>query len=230
MIAAGLAALMLFGTASASSQEAINSFFTYYYINPRPVQSLDFLEPLNATYKELKGKSLADVAERGGIRSFYAEIFESSPDTVKEVERRLPNLPVDIRIFVNEAIARCNSPECERVRGTPFQVKDEPLSPSLLDDYWAAFAATGDRIYVEKVIAALSLLETRGDVERLMVGGAAKWSLSSNAYQHSKVLRICEDAELSAQEPTKTVLKQLIREAQAERATKHPPEPADGKI
>lgn len=225
MIAAGMVAAVLLGAGAVKSQEEIGSFLTYYYLDPKPVQSLDYLEPLNTAYQEAKGLTLADVAERGGIRSFYAAIFASSPEAVREIERRLPDLPVDIRVFVNEAISRCDSAKCERLRGTPFHAPDEPLSPSTLDDHWAAFGATGDRLYVEKIIAALPLLEVRGDVERLLVGGAAKWSLSSNAYQHARVLAICEDAERSAEEPTRSVLKALIEEAKAERASNPPPEP-----
>jgi len=43
--------------------------------------------------------------------------------------------------------------------------------------------ATGDEQHVKVVTAALSLLNVRGDPMRLMVGGAAKWALESNAYQ-----------------------------------------------
>ena len=50
-----------------------------------------------------------------------------------------------------------------------------------LDDAWASFMATGNEQHVKVVTAALSLLNVRGDSMRLMVGGAAKWALESNA-------------------------------------------------
>lgn len=50
-----------------------------------------------------------------------------------------------------------------------------------LDDAWASFMATGNEQHVKVVTAALSLLNVRGDPMRLMVGGAAKWALESNA-------------------------------------------------
>jgi|CXWL01.1.fsa_nt_gi hypothetical protein len=226
-----LCALALFSaTETAKDDEAMGKWLTYYYLDPKPLEAVAHLKPLNDAYVRIKGSSLAEVSERGGIRTFYSEIFESSPDAVKEIERRLPELEVDIRVFVNAALARCDSQECERVRGFPIEKREEPLSVSLLDDYWAAYMATGEKSHVEKVISALPLIEVRGDVDRLMIGGAAKWSLSSNAYQHSRVLQICEETELSASEPLKGILKKVILEAKSERLKNPPPEPLKDEI
>ena len=212
-----LCAIALFGAAEApKADEEMGKWLTYYYLDPKPLEALDYLKPLNDAYGRMKGSSLAEASKRGGVRSFYSEIFESSPEAVKEIEQRLPELEVDIRVFVNSALVRCDSAECERVRGFAFAGKEEPLSVSALDDYWAAFTATGDKVHVDKVISALPLIEVRGDVDRLMIGGAAKWSLSSNAYQHSRVLEICKDSMLDASEPLKGILKAIISDAELE--------------
>jgi hypothetical protein len=115
------------------------------------------------------------------------------------------------------------------LRGFPLSEREEPLSVAALDDYWAAFVATGDKVHVEKVISALPLVEVRGDVDRLMIGGAAKWSLSSNAYQHSRVLEICKAAAMVAEEPGKKLLNEIIAEAEKERAKNPPPEPRESE-
>jgi len=58
-----------------------------------------------------------------------------------------------------------------------------------------------------------------------LTGGAAKWSLASNAYQHTRVLTILEQEVSTAKPPTKALLQELIEGAKAERAKSPPPEP-----
>ena len=84
----------------------------------------------------------------------------------------------------------------------------------VLDALWGYFMATGDDAPVVRIMAALPWMEVRGDIPRLSVGGAAKWSLTSNAAQHERVLRICR-AQLSRQpKDVATVLRQVIQEAE----------------
>jgi hypothetical protein len=58
-----------------------------------------------------------------------------------------------------------------------------------------------------------------------VTGGAAKWSLASNAYQHGRVLAILEREVATAEAPTRALLEELIDKAKAERAKTPPPEP-----
>src|SRR5260221_671538 len=44
----------------------------------------------------------------------------------------------------------------------------------------------------DRVIDALPFLDANGDEVRAVTGGAARWSLTSNAVQHPRVLEICE--------------------------------------
>lgn len=199
------------------SDEELGKWLTYYYLAPEPIKALDYLEPLNDSYIRNKGISLADVAVQGGVRSFYAKILSSSPEAVRELERRRENLPIDVKAFVVEALNRCDSAACEKVRGSPFIKPPLEVTVAALDDYWAEFFATGERASVDRAIAALPLVETRGDVEKLLVGGAAEWSLSSNAYQHRRVLEFCKAALADAKEPLKHLLSKLVAEAEAER-------------
>ena len=211
--------------AGTVSDDELGRWLNYYYLKPEPLQTLDYLVPLNESFKKHKGSSLAAQAERGGIRTFYAEILSTSDAAVIELEHRRGGLPSEIDVFVTEVLARCRSAECARVRGTAFEPRTAELSTSSLDDHWAAFNATGDREHVDAVIAALPLVEVRGDVDRLLIGGAAKWSLSSMAHQHSRVLEYCKAAVETADEPTKRLLTELIAEAEAERLKNPPPEP-----
>jgi hypothetical protein len=77
--------------------------------------------------------------------------------------------------------------------------------PLVLDALWGTFMATGEAAPVECIIAVLPWvwqLDSRNTPQdaqgnrqldfRFLIGGAAEWSLSSNARQHPKVLAICE--------------------------------------
>ena len=225
MILEMLAATVLLAGEPKMSDEELGKWLAYYYLEPKPIVAVDNLEALNESFKRNKGISLAEISEQGGVRAFYAEIFNSSPEAVGLIESRLPGLSVDIRVFVNEAIRRCASAECEKVRGTPYVPINEPLSVSGLDDHWAAFAATGSRTHVVAVIEALPLIEVRGNVDQLMIGGAAKCSLTSNAVQHSRVLTYCREYLEGANDPIKRILSEVVAEAETDLAKETAAEP-----
>jgi len=225
-----LLVLVLFGAFLAEappSSEAVQLWFTYYYLKPRPELALPSLGVIERELQQEKGRSLADEVTRGGLRTFYAHVFAQNDALVREVERRLPTLSVGQQAFVREALRRCPSAACALVvPAGPVALRRSPQpDPGTLDDAWAAFFATGDARYVDAVIGVLPWLEVRGDPQRLLTGGAARWSLASNAYQHARVLAICEESAASASGPTKRVLDEIISQAKAERAKNPPPEP-----
>lgn len=89
----------------------------------------------------------------------------------------------------------------------PDNLKTMPIrTPADLDKLWSAFVASGDRIYVERVMSVLP--EINGSGERIIMGGAAQWSLSANVKQHALVKQICID-ELKKHPEYKPFLKDL---------------------
>jgi hypothetical protein len=50
-----------------------------------------------------------------------------------------------------------------------------------------------------------------------MIGGAARWSLTSNCIQHQKVLEICKDQLSKQDSETVSILKEVIKQAQAKK-------------
>ncbi len=212
------------------SQAELQAWLTYYYLRPRPeltIPSLDFME---RELQKAKGGSLADEVSRGGMRTFYAKILEQNPSIVREIEPRLSTWSPGRQAFVREALRRCDAAVCRQVLNpaSPVSPQAAQPDPGTLDDSWGAFFATGDEKFVREIIEVLPWSEARGDVKRLLTGAAARWSLASNAYQHARVLAICERAAGEATGPTKRMLEEIITRAKAERAKKPPPEPNGG--
>jgi hypothetical protein len=83
-------------------------------------------------------------------------------------------------------------------------------SPQVLDMLWASFFATGEDLPVKRIISVLHL-EKEGHGGQILIGGAANWSLKSNAKQHPKVLGICRNEVANAQETTKAMLESIIQ-------------------
>ena len=80
-------------------------------------------------------------------------------------------------------------------KGTPTPVEEIPLEEGawVLDSLWGNFMATGSKTPVVRIMSTLPWIDVKGDVNRLLVGGAARWSLTSNAVQHQRVMKFCEE-------------------------------------
>jgi hypothetical protein len=226
-MAAVLIIAVLAASQSQPSIEEVHLWLTYYYLKPRPELTVPSLGVIDRELQKEEGRSLADEVGRGGMRTFYARVFEQNVAVVEEAAQKLPSMPTGQQAFIREALRRCGTPDCARVLGAQSADRVTPprQDPGTLDDSWAAFFATGDAKYVQEVIEVLPWSEIRGDVARLLTGGAARWSLASNAYQHRRVLEICEQAAAPAIGPTKRLLDEIVAEAKSERAKNPPPEP-----
>lgn len=66
-------------------------------------------------------------------------------------------------------------------------LKAAATSPAKNDMNWACFFATGNEKYLNNIIATLTQLNNRRDINLFMTAASAKWSLSSNAKHHPKV-------------------------------------------
>ncbi len=69
----------------------------------------------------------------------------------------------------------------------------DPLShASVIDLNWAYFGATGSARPIARIVTALEGVLETADVNRLMIGYSAKWSIASMAMQNPKVTEICK--------------------------------------
>ena len=96
----------------------------------------------------------------------------------------------------------------------PLQVRiDDPkLGPRDLDCLWTSFSATGDKAPILKLISLMRLKKEGSGIE-IIIGGAAEWSLGSNARVHKKVLDICREELKNSKGLTREFLENIVQQS-----------------
>ena len=82
-----------------------------------------------------------------------------------------------------------------------------------LDELWGEYFRTENPWAIKRIISALKYVNSKQG-NAIIVGNAAKWSLTSNASQHPKVLNICKNSLNAVPTNIKTVLDDVIVEVE----------------
>lgn len=217
--------------------EDVSAWMTGYYLRPRPellAPAVLLLEKEGAL--EGEGNAAAPVA------SFLAQLFRQSPERLEGWLKELEGLKEASRPVVWLALwladteaaagrlkavaATAEGEQRKRLQAMlaekpPDLLKVEVQGPAVLDMLWGAFAATGQADYVRRIIEVLPWAEAgKEDFGRMLVGGAARWSLVSNAVQHDRVLEICRQELARQPEAAAKLLKAVVQDAEKQRAEK----------
>jgi hypothetical protein len=65
-------------------------------------------------------------------------------------------------------------------------------------------------------MTTLPWIDVKGDINRLLIGGAARWSLTSNAEQHQRVMQFCEEDVRTQPKEVSAKLREVIANAKKE--------------
>jgi hypothetical protein len=87
-------------------------------------------------------------------------------------------------------------------------------SPELLDTLWGIYFATGDYRPVARIIAMLPWSKEPDSVEKLTVGGMAKYTLVSNATRNRDLLAMLKRASRHQQKSVVPILNEVIEAAE----------------
>lgn len=192
------------------SQKEFSRWVAFYYRHPEPERIADAIRYMSASGILDKDHAVAPMF------GFLSGVFRDHPGRVRAwvgkedavEDRHLGVLVLAVwyarlpesREIAGALLAR--RPELEANMGfvhtqPPATVERIPIERGawVLDALWGKFMATGDSAPVERIIGVLPWAEAEGDADRMLIGGAARWSLTSNAVQHPRVLEICLRAE-----------------------------------
>ncbi len=218
-------------TASPMTEKELNTWMTYYYLHPSPEEAplaIQSMHQIGYLKRENAGAPIA---------SYFSLIFRSCPAAIepsfKSFAEFLPEeqklllrslwlaktgeAKVQLGKLVKTQVAKGNHENEDLLKYEAPEIETISVdSPDVLDMLWGAFLATGDEKYVIRVISVLPYSAIKGDIARLLVGGAAKWSLESNAIQHKRVLDICSSQLEKQPGEVQAILSQVITEAKKE--------------
>jgi hypothetical protein len=209
-----------------NTAQDLNQWLTYYYLHPQP----DLVVPATLL-AEKKGFLASD--NGGPYMAFLSLVFAKNPTRVGSWIQQLDAIPPKDRPMLWTALYWSHTPEAQKLldqiiktlpektrKSLIEQVAKPPVpiesvdvtSPAVLDMLWGAFFATGDDKYVKRMISTLPWESQNKDLTRMQVAASARWSLTSNAEQHSRVLKICQQVR-DAQPELKAQLDPVIEKA-----------------
>ena len=191
------AVLLLSQTAIAGSFEDFGRQMPYFYLSPSKESFSEFQQNADKFRDKLKGaKNGADIL----VAVMIARISEAHGWQIAE------------GAFSKRAkeIAEGKSRLAKYIRD------DSQVDPAKIDVWWASFFATGDEQYLEKILRFAGLELPKGDIQRMLVIGAATWSFKANCRQHKRVLEFAKRQlrSSSAPERQRLFLKECIAFAQ----------------
>jgi len=174
------------------------------------------------------------------MASFFGGCYANNQDAAADaVDHALASDDPYLQTFVISSLWQANTDHCrdeivragerlsqprmtglvERLLNTPPLLADEDitLQDYHLDMLWGRFQATGEAAPVHRVIDAIGGFDHNDG--RLVVAGAARWSLGSQARDHALVYKVV--AERAKTEENETIRKELdiiLSEIDAEQA------------
>ncbi len=212
-----------------SETEPLGRWITYYYLNPEPQLVAEAIHAASSKGFMKEGKGAPSFI------GFVAGVVNKNPTVAQTLVETLPSLPEIDRPVVILGIWYSGHPDAKSilqslakslpahkeiidhlVNNAPLGILELPLEQGswVLDALWGYFMATGDDAPVSRIITVLPWVNVSGDVSRLVVGGAAKWSLISNAIQHKRVMKVCRREMVSQPKDLKKLLTEVVETAE----------------
>lgn len=208
---------------------------TNYYKNPDPDSFFDMVNEMSSL------GVFDDVSVKTMIAVFASYIFKQSPENIPLwVEKILPvtekyedfvllslwysSVP-QAKEIIKSVYLKSSEDKKEKIKPfleqkhIPFE-KWPARSPMVLDAWWTGFLVTGDVKYVEFVIKAIPLFEIKTNVNKTIIGGAARWSVASNARQHRKVYDYIVKRNKEVKDKSTPFLIKVIKEINSEKKVK----------
>ena len=213
-----------------TSQEEFSKWLTFYYLKPEPKNI-----PAAVRYMSESGV-LNNKNAFSPMFGFLAGVIKDNPNKADVWAQELKSIEPAHYGVVILGIWYAKLPNSKEIvyeildsddalkeqfaylkKGDTMQIQEIPLEQGawVLDALWGEFSATGKDEPVARIAEALPWIDVKGDTGRLLVGGAANWSLRSNAVQHDRVFSIV--SELTREDPENTHLLSVLQDAETDR-------------
>jgi len=188
----------------------------FYYLKPRP----EMLAPMLAAFERCG--LLANAEKRMFVAAFLSALAGSGKlDLMTLADQSVQDGNVcltmawaahlcaskDEPIFLQKLLERNVTIAAAQIKRSPAPLNawDPAWEKSVLNMYWAAFMATGDNIWLDKIIRT-----ALGYARNLKGGGEAAASLYEYAPRHPAIKERLENARKSARERENAVIEEIL--------------------
>jgi hypothetical protein len=188
-----------------TSSEDVLSWMTGYRQKPEPMR-------LPAAVKAMsKYGATKDMDQAGVYIGFTAGVIGSNPEIAEKlIAKCFPMAPHD-QVLLIKAIAYSGLSDWKGMLGKfvermparkvlieKYLFENKPVlgdlpmgeDSSAIDIHWGYYFATGSEAPVRRIVQALAFSVNRDDVEKLTIGGMAKWTLAQNAARDTDLLQM----------------------------------------
>lgn len=211
-----------------NSVDDLTRWMTYYYLHPQP-------DLLPAALIFADKEKLMDGDHLQTLQAFVARVFVANPARIPGWYQQLAPMSEQNRTKVLTAVWWSQTAEGKALLETiakavpeksqaefkkqidakPPQLDTMPIeTPMVLDMLWAAYCATGDQKYVQRIISVLPWSEDKKDLNKMVLSSTAAWSLKSNALQHPSVLKFCKETMVTDAK-AKPYLERIVQEVES---------------
>jgi hypothetical protein len=200
-------------------ESEFDEFMTYYYLEKESAQVVKNLKWLQVSKMLDQHESAVEPTS-----AFFAVVFEQNPSRVKRyvkctkfTGKAKDAIESALWLSGNEKLIEDVFGEIPDYAATKCEgLKKWAMNdPGDLDMMWGAFLASGDGVYVKKIIDVLDKKQPLTGDERLdlVTRKAAEWSLESNMRRHELVYRVLGQEAKSRKGAVKKRLEKMIDSA-----------------
>ena len=212
---------------SFANVAAVGDWISRYYRQPEPQRLADAVTTLSAQGALKAPHKVQTVA------AFLAGVIDADAGGVDQLLAHAARASVDQQSLLAHAVvlsARRDllpsiAGKLPGTRATVANLLADPQAadvlrrpiggPAALDQHWAYFFASGREEALAPIIASLGDILQETDLQGLMTGHAAKWSLTFIAGRHPRVMEICRRAAAAEAGPTAELLADVVAATEA---------------
>ena len=170
-----------------------------YYLHPQPDRIAEVIDALSSS-------GFVRPTQEFVVVGFFSEVFAANPNRVPEWQDHIAKQDNRPKWLLEQALS---------VSKTGGLLKNNGHSAPLNDGWWAAFFASGNPKFVERIIDQLQYCDERTDEMLFFAGATAKWSLASNARTNPLVRSTLESAKAKASTRQRELINEVINEEPA---------------
>jgi hypothetical protein len=155
-------------------------------------------------------------------------------DLMRDLAKRMPDRKMLADHYLSGKLPTLETVELEPKHATPmdkvrrvfkretyFGPKKEPQrqltfvsNPELIDTHWGIYFATGKDTPIRRILILLPWSKERDNVEKLTIGGMAKFTLAANAARDAKLLRLLKRLAPEQSKAVQPLLDEVIEAAE----------------